>query len=100
MAQKLRKNVNWWDGVSIPKNGQLHPITKKYWNDYTGTWTSKRSKRRTAPKGTVILYDFFHYPIDKIKEDFGNKSYERVAMFLTKQYTAKPISKTSITATA
>lgn len=86
MAQKLRRNVNWWDGVSIPINGQMHPVTKKYWNDYTGTWTSKKSKRMKTVKGTVTVYDFHYYPIERIKEDFGIKAHEKVAMFLTKQF--------------
>lgn len=86
MAQKLRDNVDWWDQVSEPKHGQKHPTTKRYYNEYTGTWTSKKSKRRFQSKGTVVVYDFYYYHIDRIKEDFGNKAYEKVAMFLTKQF--------------
>jgi hypothetical protein len=83
----VRNNVNWYrnDG-SQPVHDQKHPVTKKYWNQFTGQWCSKKSKRKVVEKGSIYYYQFKSYSIGDIEKDFGIKWTEQVATFITKQF--------------
>ena len=82
-----RSNVNWYTDESSPAlHDQKHPVTKKYWNQFTGEWCSKKSKRKLLQKGTIYYYQFKSYSIEEIKRDFGLKWTEQVATFVTKQF--------------
>jgi hypothetical protein len=83
----VRNNVNWYrnDG-SQPVHDQKHPVTKKYWNQFTGQWCSKKSKRKVVEKGSIYYYQFKSYSIGDIEKDFGIKWTEHVATFITKQF--------------
>jgi hypothetical protein len=85
---KQRSTVDWYDDESglKPKHNQKHIKTKKYWNELSGKWCSKKSERKIAGKKDILIYDFKYYPLSKIKEDFGNQYYEKVGIFLTMQY--------------
>lgn len=85
---KQRSTVDWYDDESglKPKHNQKHIKTKKYWNELSGKWCSKKTERKIAGKKDILMYDFKYYPLVKIKEDFGNQYYEKVGMFLTMQY--------------
>ena len=83
---KLREGVNWYDdSMGIPKHNQCHSVTKKYFNEFKGEWCSKKVKDK-LDVSKIKLIDFNVYTLNKIKEDFGLKYWERVAMFLTKLY--------------
>jgi hypothetical protein len=83
---KLREGVDWYDeSMGIPMHNQCHSITKKYYNEYKDEWCSKKVKEKLKVS-KIKLIDFNVYPISKIKEDFGLKYWERVAMFLTRLY--------------
>ena len=83
---KDRDGVDWYDeSMGMPKHGQMHRVTKKYYNDLKQAWCSKRSKKVILDKSKLILYDFKFYSISKIKEDY-KLDYEKVAMFITRLY--------------
>lgn len=83
---KLREGVDWYDeSMGIPMHNQCHSITKKYFNEYKDEWCSKKLEEKLKVS-KIKLIDFNVYPISKIKEDFGLKYWERVAMFLTRLY--------------
>jgi hypothetical protein len=83
---KLREGVDWYDeSMGIPMHNQCHSIMKKYYNEYKDEWCSKKVKEKLKVS-KIKLIDFNVYPISKIKEDFGLKYWERVAMFLTRLY--------------
>lgn len=85
---KQRSTVDWYDDESglKPKHNQKHIKTKKYWNELSGKWCSKKTDRKIAGRKDILIYDFGYYPLVKIKEDFGNQYFEKVGMFLTMQY--------------
>jgi hypothetical protein len=83
---KLREGIDWYDeSTGKAKHNQKHIITKKYYNEYKDEWCSKKVKEKLK-ESKIKLIDFNVYPISKIKEDFGLKYWERVSIFLTKQY--------------
>lgn len=83
---KLREGIDWYDeSMGKAKHNQKHKITKLYFNEYKDEWGSKKVKEKLK-ESKIKLIDFNVYPISKIKEDFGLRYWERVAMFLTKQY--------------
>lgn len=84
----MKKSTLWHNLASpdAPQHNSKHPITKKYWNQFTESWCSKKSKKKLATKPSVAVYDFYYYPLSAIKEQFGPKTYVRVAVFLSKQY--------------
>ena len=83
---KDRDGVDWYDeSMGMPKHGQMHRVTKKYYNDFKQEWCSKRSKKVILDKSKLVLFDFKFYPISKIKDDY-ELDYEKVAMFITRLY--------------
>lgn len=83
---KERNGVDWYDeSMGMPKHGQMHRVTKKYYNDFKQEWCSKRSKKVLLDKSKLVLFDFKFYSISKIKEDY-KLDYEKVAMFITRLY--------------
>jgi hypothetical protein len=83
---KDRDGVDWYDeSMGIPKHGQMHRVTKKYYNDLKQAWCSKRSKKVILDKSKLVLFDFKFYSISKIKDDY-ELDYEKVAMFITRLY--------------
>ena len=83
---KDRDGVDWYDeSMGMPKHGQMHRVTKKYYNDFKQAWCSKRSRKVILDKSKLVLFDFKFYPISKIKDDY-ELDYEKVAMFITRLY--------------
>jgi len=83
---KDRDGVDWYDeSMGMPKHGQMHRVTKKYYNDFKQEWCSKRSKKVLLDKSKLVLFDFKFYSISKIKDDY-ELDYEKVAMFITRLY--------------
>jgi hypothetical protein len=83
-----RKGVDWYDeSIGMPKHNQKHRLTKKYFNEFTGEWCSKKSKKRILDRSVLTLFDFRYYPLSEIEKDFGLLEYEKVAMFITRLYT-------------
>ena len=83
---KDRDGVDWYDeSMGMPKHGQMHRVTKKYYNDFKQEWCSKRSKKVILDKSKLVLFDFKFYSISKIKDDY-ELDYEKVAMFITRLY--------------
>ena len=83
---KDRDGVDWYDeSMGMPKHGQMHRVTKKYYNEFKEEWCSKRSKKVLLDKSKLVLFDFKFYPISKIKDDY-ELDYEKVAMFITRLY--------------
>jgi hypothetical protein len=83
---KDRDGVDWYDeSMGMPKHGQMHRVTKKYYNDLKQAWCSKRSKKAILDKSKLVLFDFKFYSISKIRDDF-KQDYEKVAMFITRLY--------------
>ena len=86
VVYKDRDGVDWYDeSMGMPKHGQMHRVTKKYYNDLKQAWCSKRSKKVILDKSKLVLFDFKFYPISKIKDDY-KVDYEKVAMFITRLY--------------
>ena len=83
---KDRDGVDWYDeSMGMPKHGQMHRVTKKYYNDLKQAWCSKRSKKVILDRSKLVLFDFKFYSISKIKDDY-ELDYEKVAMFITRLY--------------
>jgi len=86
VVYKDRDGVDWYDeSMGMPKHGQMHRVTKKYYNDLKQAWCSKRSKKVILDKSKLVLFDFKFYSISKIKDDY-ELDYEKVAMFITRLY--------------
>jgi len=83
---KERDGVDWYDeSMGMPKHGQRHRVSKKYYNEFKDEWCSKRSKKVLLDKSKLVLFDFKFYPISKIKDDY-ELDYEKVAMFISRLY--------------
>jgi hypothetical protein len=83
---KQRDGVDWYDeSMGMPKHGQRHRVSKKYYNEFKEEWCSKRSKKVLLDKSKLVLFDFKFYSISKIKDDY-ELDYEKVAMFITRLY--------------
>jgi hypothetical protein len=83
---KDRDGVDWYDeSMGMPKHGQMHRVTKKYYNEFKEEWCSKRSKKVLLDKSKLVLFDFKFYSISNIKKDY-ELDYEKVAMFITRLY--------------
>ena len=84
---KDRDGVDWYDeSMGMPKHGQRHRVSKKYYNEFKEEWCSKRSKKVLLDKSKLVLFDFKFYSISKIKEEYGVLDYEKVAMFISRLY--------------
>jgi len=87
VVYKDRDGVDWYDeSMGMPKHGQMHRVSKKYYNELKEKWCSKRSKKVLLDKSKLVLFDFKFYSISKIKEEYGVLDYEKVAMFITRLY--------------
>lgn len=86
--QSKRKNVNWYDASKgdVLKHGMKDIVSGLYWNECEGEWCVNKSKKKMIENGEVTMYDFNFCGLDVLKEKFGNKVYEKVGMFLTRQY--------------
>lgn len=84
---KDRDGVDWYDeSMGMPEHNQMHRVTKKYFNVFSGEWCSKKSKKVLLTKSKLVLFDFRYYPLARIREDYGPLDYEKVAMFISKLY--------------
>ena len=83
-----RSNVEWYDvsrGEAL-KHGMKDVVSGLYWNENEGKWCVNKSKKRMVENGEVVMFDFSYCGLDDLKKKFGNKIYEKVGMFLTRQY--------------
>ena len=57
-----REGVDWYDeSMGMPKHGQMHRVSKKYYNELKEKWCSKRSKKVLLDKSKLVLFDFKFY---------------------------------------
>jgi len=85
---RKRCNVEWYDvnkGEAL-KHGMKDIFSGLYWNENEGRWCVNKSKKKMIENGEVAMFDFYFYGLDDLKKNFGNKIYEKVGMFLTRQY--------------
>jgi hypothetical protein len=85
---RKRSNVEWYDvnkGEAL-KHGMKDIFSGLYWNENEGRWCVNKSKKKMIENGEIAMFDFCFYGLDDLKKKFGNKIYEKVGMFLTRQY--------------
>ena len=83
-----RCNVEWYDeskGEAL-KHGMKDVVSGLYWNENEGRWCVNKSRKKMVENGEVVMFDFGFCGLDDLKKKFGNKIYEKVGMFLTRQY--------------
>ena len=80
--------IDWYDASSgeVPKHNQKNKESGYYWNEFVGRWCIKKSKKQLLVDSKLMLYDFTHYGLVRIAEDFGYDQKESVGLFLTMQY--------------
>lgn len=83
-----RSNVEWYDESSgeALKHGMKDIVSGLYWNEIEGKWCVNKSKKKMVENGEVVMFDFGFCGLEDLKKKFGNKIYEKVGMFLTRQY--------------
>lgn len=83
-----RSNVEWFDrskGEAL-KHGMKDVVSGLYWNENEGRWCVNKSRKKIVENGEVVMFDFGFCGLEFLKKEFGNKIYEKVGMFLTRQY--------------
>lgn len=86
--RRRENGIDWYDASKgdVLRHNVKDVVTKLYYDAIDERWCKKKSKKVFLDDGEVVLFDFTFYGLDKLKNSFGVKLYEKVGVFLTRQY--------------